>query len=356
VPSFPQSFATILRAEHHHQSHIAPRRRWRTWFNRLLTGVVIVSAIFFPLRAIASLLLGRDSSALYTYERNLEGYLLIFSIAWILVLHFSLIFQTLALSANSISRERQAGTWDLLALTGVDARQIVLGKWWAVIRRLFRPYLTLSVLRTLVILWGTITTYAAFSSNAYSFGLPITGSEIPRIAGVLFSIGFIFLITFLNLGFIAACGLSASPGHSRPSIALARAVGTWLLVVFLSVFIPVVIGFILQRTIILGGGSASIDTLFAAFGFSIITMVDNGLVSSAQLISTYISPFNYQYYSESNYFLQSIGLSIIISVAVYALLTWLMLRYATWSAIRQGALSPTETHLLSGVPGSVKTG
>jgi hypothetical protein len=42
---------------------------------------------------------------------------------------------------------------------------------------------------------------------------------------------------------------------------------------------------------------------------------------------------------------------LVISVAVYALLIWLMLRYATWSAIRQGALSPKSDHTphLSGV-------
>src|SRR5690606_35757803 len=41
---------------------------------------------------------------------------------------------TVALGANSILREKQGRTWETLLLTNIDARQIVLGKWWATIR------------------------------------------------------------------------------------------------------------------------------------------------------------------------------------------------------------------------------
>lgn len=319
------------------------------WLGRLFTSVVLLSSLFYLLRSAASMILRRNTATLYSFGEEFEGYLLAFSVAWVFVIHFRLMFQTLGLSANAISRERQGGTWELLTLTSADASQIVLGKWWAVVKTMARPYLVLGVLRALVILWVAIATYGPFLYFGYAYTPVMVDETTPRLLGVLFTGVFIVVATLLNLGFTAACGLSASPGHSRASIALARAVGTRLGVIFLAVLIPAVVAFVLRTFLTFNG-------VVIAFVFALVTLVDNGLVTSMQLFSINLSAPSYQYYlSEQNDLVLGITLGIAIAVAVYVLLTWLMLRYATYSAVRQGALpsSAAKTPLLSGVPSNL---
>ncbi|HRF99264.1 MAG TPA: hypothetical protein PLZ51_28825, partial [Aggregatilineales bacterium] len=46
-----------------------------------------------------------------------------------------------------ITRERKGQTWDVLVLTNVDARQIVLGKWWASLVALWGDHAMIGFLR-----------------------------------------------------------------------------------------------------------------------------------------------------------------------------------------------------------------
>lgn len=60
---------------------------------------------------------------------------------------------TLGLAAQSITREKQGKTWDMLLLTGVDARQIIYGKWWATVRVMWKDHALLYLLRLGMIAW-----------------------------------------------------------------------------------------------------------------------------------------------------------------------------------------------------------
>jgi hypothetical protein len=55
----------------------------------------------------------------------------------------------LAIATYSLLRENAPDSWDMLALTGIDSRQFVLGKWWAVLRSMW-PFLVLAAL----LKWG----------------------------------------------------------------------------------------------------------------------------------------------------------------------------------------------------------
>ncbi len=74
----------------------------------------------------------------------------------VVITHFGIILNTLYIASSAVAREkRETQRWDALILTGVSARAIVLGKWWAIIRTLWREYLLLTVLRTIAILYLT---------------------------------------------------------------------------------------------------------------------------------------------------------------------------------------------------------
>ena len=53
----------------------------------------------------------------------------------------------LALASNAITREYQGNTWPLLLLTGLSAREMVLGKWWASVLVLRRDFISVTILR-----------------------------------------------------------------------------------------------------------------------------------------------------------------------------------------------------------------
>ena len=53
----------------------------------------------------------------------------------------------LSLAGNAVNREYEGATWPLLLLTGVTARHLVLGKWWASVLVLRRDFISVAVLR-----------------------------------------------------------------------------------------------------------------------------------------------------------------------------------------------------------------
>ncbi len=206
---------------------VNPPQRWRTWINRLVTTFVVAYIVISMLAYLSSGVVLISLRLLI----SLEDWNILFiplAIIWTLAFHFRLMFQTLILSANSISRERGGGTWDVLVLTPVDSDQIIVGKWRAVIQRQWRQYALLGLLRGLVVVWVTTVSYYPMY-----YGLnPAYAQEyaIPQIMAMLVTIVFVLVITLLNLGFTAACGLSVSVDHHSSAIALVRAFGTRVLV------------------------------------------------------------------------------------------------------------------------------
>jgi len=69
--------------------------------------------------------------------------------------HFVVVLQTLFFAIHTLHRENQAESWDVLVLTGISARQLVFGKWWAVLRITW-PYHAFTAIIKLGLVWGLV--------------------------------------------------------------------------------------------------------------------------------------------------------------------------------------------------------
>lgn len=68
-------------------------------------------------------------------------------LAVLVPVQFVVALRTLLLATDAIHRERAVGQWDLLLLSGVTARDLVLGKWWAVLGVVYPEWLLTAFLR-----------------------------------------------------------------------------------------------------------------------------------------------------------------------------------------------------------------
>lgn len=191
-----------------------------------------------------------------------------------LLYHFGLMLSTLYLAANSIAREKHSRTWDMLILTSMDARQIVWGKWAAVVRRQFPAYLALSVLRIGAVVWYTLDLWS------FSFGPFSSRSAVfPPLLNFALFVFFIASMTLANLAFTAACGVWASAATSRPALAMVRAIINRLALLLIPASIT-----LLVFTHILDYRFFPVP--FFGVGFNIgATLLDNGTTAGANLVA-----------------------------------------------------------------------
>jgi len=129
-------------------------------------------------------------------------------------LYLIVILITLGLSSNSITRERKGLTWDVLLLTNVDARQIVLGKWWASLVALWGDHAMVAFLRIgavcLIIL--SIEPFTGIPLAPAPFGL----SPILWHSAIL-SLVFV-AYTVIDAMFTAALGVGGSVSTQNASV------------------------------------------------------------------------------------------------------------------------------------------
>jgi hypothetical protein len=114
------------------------------------TGKLPVGIAFFG-AGLAVVLLG--SLSLREAYESVEWPLLVMLGALIMIHHLAFASSALQLAAAAIAREKQARTWESLLLTGVDARRIIVGKWWATMQTLWADFRLLVPLRFGVALW-----------------------------------------------------------------------------------------------------------------------------------------------------------------------------------------------------------
>lgn len=328
----------ITRAELSYQQQPTPqRRRWRRWFGWIgraftifayvLAFIVLVSEVLI---ALLNLTVSRGEAGAFNFVESM-GILNFIPISVVVVMHFSLMIQALSRSANSVARERQANNWDILVLTGVDASRIVWGKWWATVRYLWRPYLRLAIFRAAIIIG-----YGLYLSRPYYYYYTYQNYEPPNVvpptvAHFIVTTFFICALTFANLFYTAACGVSSF--NKRSSIAMARAIGTRLLILIATIMMTVFIGWLLLRGIDYIGFN-----LVQQIGLrSLLTLFENGVSLGGELVAYRYVFSGYNEYPEFNVFWLP---GVLISLAVYALLTFLLLRFARWQAVRLNALPP----------------
>ncbi len=192
----------VLWQEITHQERSTPR-----WTQR--TGVVGILALVFFLVYVTTALV------------NSPGYpTTLFLLYAIWILHIATALRALVAGANVISREHVGQTWDALALTGVSAQRILLGKWLAALRQVRGWMLLLGVLRLAALPIFSVAlakTYAYYtcgmnSSNTYSSfygcdaGTPFTLVPWAALIGVLMTV----MLTILDVMCCTAIGMAAS--------------------------------------------------------------------------------------------------------------------------------------------------
>ncbi|MBA3869756.1 MAG: hypothetical protein H0X30_11470 [Anaerolineae bacterium] len=261
---FPEN--AITRAERSYQQHAAKKLPpLRAWISRTIMWLVItVSLIHFGGLFIASLL-QRDPTPIVRSLGALSVLLIVFTVYY----HFYLMFQTIALTANSITREKEAQTWELVVLTGINARQIVRGKWWATVQRQFSRYLLLGVMRAgataAIGISVTASFYNASSSNNGTL-------QLPHAMTILISSCFGILFTIANLGFSAACGVMGSAVSRRSSIAILRG---FVLQIVITV-VPALFLSVIFLPYLSTSQPTFIDSALQAIIWGIASAVDNG--------------------------------------------------------------------------------
>ncbi|MGQ9907836.1 MAG: hypothetical protein ACUVS2_03270 [Candidatus Flexifilum sp.] len=118
----------------------AVRRRW-PWLrlDRIRwAALAFIPLLVIGLRAYAS---ARDADPVTEFAIAQVGDIALFSLGMgILFSHLWMIGQALRMGGISLSRERDGRVWDLLVLTGVRARDVVIGKWVGLMRALWRQF------------------------------------------------------------------------------------------------------------------------------------------------------------------------------------------------------------------------
>jgi hypothetical protein len=138
--------------------------------------------------------------------------------------------QALMLASESIGREKRLGTWETLLLAGVDAGQIVRGKWWATMRHIWPDFLLAGVLRL-----GVMTWIGLFFAIDGSRPLPVYADPL----AMLLSGAIAILLSVVSAGLATTCGLLASLMSQRSGTVLAMML---YIVVLLAVVIVLGLG------------------------------------------------------------------------------------------------------------------
>lgn len=156
------------------------------------------------------------------------------------VVHVLVVARTIAAAANAVSREHDGKTWDILVMTGIHARQILIGKWLGVLRQVAPWMLGLGALRLVMIPVFTLSLLNRFawwtsrSNGSYNNGpmyeAPFVGWSA---GGPLLAVGMTIVLTLLEGMACAALGLATSAVTRRGWMAMTMA--------FMLRFAPVVI-------------------------------------------------------------------------------------------------------------------
>jgi hypothetical protein len=250
----------------------------------LMTYPALLLSIVVYLSALASQII--PGSIVLTFDQNsiaLVTVTLIYLIAMSIALYVVVTLVTLGLSSNSISREKQGKTWDALLLTGVDARQLVWGKWWATMRTFWKDIALVWMLRLSMIVWLIVVTDGEF---IYRLVVP---QFSPELAYLLVGAFMVAAYTLLDAMLTAALGQIAALADRRTGIVVFLA----LVIRLLTLFAPLVLPF---------------------------------------LIYTHFEMH------EASFYIGFWGFCL----GVYIVLIWLLLRVGQWLATRQRALPPVR--------------
>jgi hypothetical protein len=304
----------IVRAELSHQQRASASQKWRRWsvLFSLGLGVALISSLslLFALPQLA-ILLRVPVRDLEEILRGWFGTLTVLIGGLIMIHHLSFSVAALQLASTSIAREKQGRTWESLLLTGLDARRIVYGKWWATMRTLWQGYRPLLLLRFGLALWvGTLGGQAQVTQ--FFADPPLLSVVLIAVVTAVFPLSY--------AAFAGTLGLLAS-------LAVRSEVTAYRVATFLHFgTIAVSLGMVtLSFALPFGDVDPAIVSLIPAL---FVTPLDGGMLA---IIGVTASSG-----AASDYYL----IGLFACVALYAGLTWVSLRGAQALTVRQRALPP----------------
>jgi ABC-type Na+ efflux pump permease subunit len=259
----------IARAELRHQWYVMAKSRSGAGWIALAT-IMLLPAFLTGLAFFVAALIG-DGGALLNgraFEGDQEGIgprLLSLGITLLVTMNVALYavvtMVTVGLAGNSITRERHGRTWDALLLTNIDARQIVLGKWWATLMALWGDHLMIGLLRI-----GLI----AYLLVAFSEVIPTVGDLPHSLAYLLPLAAITLLFTAVDTAFSAALGVAVPLSNFPTPITAAIVLAARVLGMIAGFYLFWVMG----QTISDGGGLRYlIPAAIGLCGFALLTYV-----------------------------------------------------------------------------------
>lgn len=256
------------------------------------------------------------NAVVYTLRRDIDSVLMLLVFAS----NFALCGQALLLAANTLARERQTGTWDLLILTEQSARQIVGGKWRATVRYVVETHAELILLRVAATLWLGIAVFATNDRYVPITDFPHTDPWRYLIAPLL-----VLAFTLLDLMLATTVGVALSTlGRREISLLIVGLLAGGLALLLRALgagFLRPWIEFWPSYQAIVGAVRVTPLALFTP-------LVDGGVhLALEQILRHLTTDFA----------------SLLLVCALYLLpfgaLTWIVLRLAGWTAARQTVMS-----------------
>jgi hypothetical protein len=326
-------------------------RRLLAWPGKILLALAVMSAVVLLVVEPFVTAIGYDLASLPAEMHNFAAVILFFIplialIPLTLLIHFRTQLRTLALASNSISREKRGGTWDLLLLTPVSAREIVRGKWWATLKYVWRGYALLTLLRVASLFW-LVQEAGRYNIHTYpTYRVEIQPHYYPHSAlHLLLAASVVALLTMLNAGYTSALGTLGSVFNrgGGTSLTLAIAIRT---VTLIAIGAGIMLAGHLLLVHVLYKLSSSYDPLsqpwmvYQMLVSAGVNILDNGFIVAGTLASFSPPDPSTLYYGPSYYYayVNSFVAGTVLALGLLIVLTWLSLRLAEWLIKRQGAL------------------
>jgi hypothetical protein len=339
--------------------HLSQQRPywWRWSIGLLLITVIIITSL-----------------PLYRYMRSPDaGPLLLTMLVVIYSVHVGVTIFTLFLANSSLTIDKQLGIWECLVLTHIDARQILLGKWWATLRAVWKWHFAASLVK--VGMAYALTQFLHNSSpgvygNPQSCYWPFStamcnvsadwqnGSYNPTLLSVVVATGVLILCGFADMALVTALGVLISllrdqhriiaiiQGFTARSVLLVVTVILWFIIAGLTWNLLLVESSLLPTHCPTGYEFTSFCPMFLKFlsvhdwrqllettQLSLSTVADGGTLLAANMMRPQATNFHLVYHVTVAAF----------GLGTYIFLLWATLRLAQFAAIRRGASRPIDT-------------
>lgn len=256
-----------------------------------------------------------------------------------------LVLRAANFGGNTLGRELNGRTWEMLILTGVDARRLVIGKWLGVFRYMLRDALWLVTVRMMVMFWVLVMhqmnmTYDYVARQGVVFSdIGMNLSWLPPMLLLT------TLFVFLEIGLSAALGMMTAMRRHRVGAAGSIAIrfGVPGLLIFGTLLY---IGFAqhncnLRTNYDWSYCNAEMEPLaevLALPGFSVLTFFDNANMTPYILVDAYYNPNYYDSVdNDTAFFFRTVYGGYLLAMLLYVGGIVGGLSLAVWRVGRLGA-------------------